>query len=159
MCYTWGDGRYASLGRLGPTAVPAPALEQSVSKIAAGGWLAAAVTRDGGCYVWGGRLGERERGIGGEEEEEEGGKRFVDVEGGGADVVDVAVGHGWVVVLTATGRVWGWGDGRWGQLGVKGDESGWVEGWVELGGWEGEGREVVGVACGAWNSFVLTRKV
>lgn len=116
--------------------------------------------------MWGGRLGERERGIGQragknadeEEEEEEEVQRVVDVEGGVVGVVDVAVGHGWVLVLTKTGRVWGWGDGRWGQLGMKGDESGWVQGWVELGGWEGEGREVVGVECGAWNSFVLMRR-
>lgn len=171
--YTWGDARYAHLGRHPgldcPADLPFPATlpaladdgrEPQVQKIAAGGWLAAALT-EGDCYVWGGRLGERERSIGqsewgGDGEEEL--HRFVDVEGGRADVVDVAVGGGSVLVLTKTGKVWGWGDGRWGQLGTKGDKSGWVQGWVEVGGWEDEGKEVVGVECGVWNSFVIIKR-
>lgn len=169
--YTWGDARYATLGRNPspdhpadtPNAVAMPPLaeddlEPHVQKVAAGGWLAASIFQGGDCYIWGGRLGERERSIGGlagDEEDEL--LRFVDVEGGQAEVVDVAVGHGWVLVLTKAGKVWGWGDGRWGQLGMKGDESGWVQGWVEVGGWEGMAKKVVGVACGAWNSFVLIR--
>lgn len=137
-----------------------------MQKIAAGGWLAASLTHWGDCYIWGGRLSERERRIGerdgnGDGEEEQ---RFVNVEGERAVVVDVAVGSAWVLVLTKTGKVWGWGDSRWGQLGMKGNKSGWVQGWVEVKGWEeqgqggeGKGREVVGVECGVWNSFVLTK--
>lgn len=183
MPYTWGDARYAHLGRTPspdspaemPFPAPSPPLaedghEPRVHKIAAGGWLAASLNHLGDCYIWGGRLGDRERGIGGrdrtgDEDVDEELQRCVDVEGGQADVVDVAVGNGWVLVLTATGKVWGWGDARWGQLGTKGDKSGWVPGWVEIGGWEGEGKEgegkgkeVVGLECGVWNSFVLTKR-
>lgn len=173
MPYTWGDARHAHLGRdtsqNRPADTPFPAviptlvdndLEPHVQKIAAGGWLAASLTHWGDCYIWGGRLGQMEQRIG----ERDGNgdwdakQRFVNVEGGRAVVVDVAVGHGWVLVLTKVGKVWGWGDGTWGQLGMKGNERGWVQGWVEIGGWEEEGKEVVGVECGVWNSFVLTRK-
>lgn len=135
--------------------------EPDAQKIAAAGWLTAFLT-GGDCFIWGGQLGEKERRIGerdgnedGEEEEQL--QRYVDVEGGLVDVVDVAVGSGWVMVLTKTGKVWGWGNGMWGQLGMKGDRMGWVQGWVELGGWEGEGKEVLGVECGVWNSFVLVK--
>lgn len=168
--YTWGDARYAHLGRNpsqdSPADKPSPVvippmdgdnLEPHAQKIAAAGWLTAFLTR-GDCFIWGGRLGEKERRIGardGNEEEEL--QRCVEVEGGAVDVVDVAVGSGWVMVLTKTGKVWGWGNGTWGQLGMKGDKTGWVQGWVELGGWEGNGKEVVGVECGVWNSFVLVK--
>ena len=79
----------------------------------------------------------------------------MDVEGG-IDVVDVAVGDGCVLVLTAGGRVWGWGQGRWGQQG--GAQRGWREGWVEVAGGWGR-KEVIGIECGLWNSFVLVRKL
>lgn len=75
-----------------------------------------------------------------------------------ADVLDVAVGNGWVLVLTASYEVWGWGDGRWGQLGT-GKETEWNGRWEKINckELEGNGKRVVGIDCGFWNSFILVK--
>lgn len=83
--------------------------------------------------------------------------RLVDVDEE-ADVLDVAVGNGWVLVLTASYEVWGWGFGRWGQLGT-GKRTGWNGRWEKIRCKELEGNEkqVVGIDCGFWNSFILVK--
>lgn len=163
-------------------------------KISSRGWLCAALSRERDVYLWGGRLGTRERDIGRERDDasdkQDTGRREKpdirperddDTENeevrllripAEADVVDVAVGDGCVLVLTAQGKVWARGEGEWGQLGTGKKEFGdrWVE--VRVEGWEerpgeggaeewgkekGRGRKIVGVEGGVWNSFLLVR--
>lgn len=177
-----------------------------ITKVVARGWLSAALSHERDVYLWGGRLGARERWIGAERdipaEQNTNGEQSTptnpppsdnedDVQllhaPAGADVADVAVGDGWVVIVTAGGTVWGCGEGQWGQLGTgrRGWEREWVEGRVE--GWEGEGAEgwveggqgrnregegriergnegerrtgkrVIGVEAGIWNCFLLVK--
>lgn len=172
--HSWGDGRYASLGRkiAGEGAVPAetpgviPALEGlRISKIATGtgtGWMAAAL--DAGnkaAYVWG-RVAR-----GGAEKEisflaglEVGGVycvEIVDGEGGEAmDVLDIGVGNGFVVVLVESGvgkrQVFGAGDNSRGQLGLGRDVE-FAETWTRVPGIGGDVKEVV---CGSHATFLIS---
>lgn len=83
--------------------------------------------------------------------------RLIDVDEG-ADVLDVAVGNGWILVLTASYEVWGWGDCSWGQLGT-GKKTEWIGRWkkIKCKEWEGNGKRIVGIDCGFWNSFILVK--
>lgn len=70
-----------------------------------------------------------------------------------ADIVDVAVGAGHIVALTADGNVWATGDGAYGQLGHEGE--GYENDWVHIDGdWLEGGGNIVAVECGFWSSFV-----
>ena len=123
-----------------------------IRKVAAGGWIGAAVSDDRDLYIWGGRAGETKRinALPSLSEEED--MRLVDINGG-VDVIDVGVGMGHVVALTGDGEVWVAGEAEHGQLGTGGDE--FEEAWVRVrGAWEGKGK-VVGVGCGVWNSWVV----
>lgn len=160
--YTWGDARYhASLGRVVSAAAPAerPGLLEAlagvpVGKVVAGGWLSAALSRDGDVYVWG------MRGPGGEDVPEvlvagEGEEaRLVEVDGEG-DVKDVGVGAGHVVVVAGEGRVFAVGENGNGQLGLGESAPGFVKEWREVE--ELRGKNVVRVVCGAKTSFALVR--
>ena len=78
--------------------------------------------------------------------------RLVDIDGG-VDVVDVGVGSGHILALTAEGEVWAAGDGECGQLGTG--DRGFKENWVRVRGqWDGKGK-VVGLGCGVWCSWVV----
>lgn len=124
-----------------------------IDKVAAGGWLGAAVSRDRDLYIWGGRAGE-ERKLKALPADYSDGQtvRLVDIDGG-VDVVDVGVGSGHVVALTAEGEVWAAGDGECGQLGAGGRR--FEEDWVRVrGDWEGKGK-VVGLGCGVWCSWIV----
>ncbi|KAI9658428.1 MAG: hypothetical protein M1829_006783 [Trizodia sp. TS-e1964] len=155
--HTWGSARHGALGRAVSPASPAavPGLLDflggvPVRKVAAGGWVGAAVSRDRDLYLWGGRMGdgERIRGLGRGEE-----GVLVDIEGG-VDVVDVGVGMGHVVALDGRGRVWAVGRGANGQLGTGGRV--FEEDWVEVRGLVlGEGMRVKSVACGPYSSFLV----
>ena len=67
--------------------------------------------------------------------------------------MDVGVGSGHVITLTAEGEVWVTGEGQYGQLstGKKTFEEDWVR---VRGEWEGKGK-VVGLGCGVWCSWIL----
>lgn len=124
----------------------------SIDKIAAGGWIGAAVSEDRDLYVWGGQAGAAKRlnalpkFSDGEE------VRLVDINGG-VDVVDVGVGSEHIIALTGDGEVWVTGEGDCGQLGTG--KINFEEGWVRVrGDWEANGR-VIGVGCGVWCSWVL----
>lgn len=162
--YTWGDGRHSHLGRIPsdsePAATPSPLWffgDAQIRKISTKGWLTAGLTKAKDCYIWGGRPGEKECEIAVQPWVQEGEVRLVDVDEE-ADVLDVAVGNGWVLVLTASYEVWGWGDGRWGQLGT-GKETEWNGRWekIKCKELEGNGKRVVGIDCGFWNSFILVK--
>ena len=163
--YTWGDPRHSHLGRTPTTTSSAytPCLVTflggiPIKKIASEGLITAAVSQDNDLYVWGGRPGESER-IGalpavrqgnlGEDNDE---VKLVDIDGG-TDIIDVAVGGGHIVALTAEGRVFVTGRGDNGQLGTgqryfAGD---WVEA-VSL-----QGKSVIGVECALWASFAIAK--
>lgn len=157
--YTWGDERYgACLGRDLSSTFPAekPGLVTALQdlptgpivKIAAGGYMLAALTAGDDLYVWDGHPGRQ--------------AMFADigeepapvVVGDELDVADVAVGEEHLIVLTTDGRVFVVGGNGNGQLGlpVKSADS-WLQ--VELN--LEEGRRVVGVAAGPRNSFIMVK--
>lgn len=126
-----------------------------IDKIASGGWIGAAVSRDRDLYIWGGRAGEERKfkALPADHfDDDDETVRLVDIDGG-VDIVDVGVGSGHVVALTAEGEVWATGDGECGQLGTGGRR--FEEEWVRVrGDWEGKGK-VVGLGCGVWCSWVV----
>ena len=161
--YTWGDPRYSHLGRT-PTSTssaytPCPVTFLGgvpIEKVASAGWITAAVSRDNDLYVWGGRPGESDRlgalpaiGQGCKDEDDEEVK-LADIDGG-TDIVDVAVGGGHVVALTAEGRVFTAGRGDNGQLGTG--HRFFAKDWVEV--ISLQGKRVVGVECALWASFAI----
>jgi len=177
--YTWGDPRHQHLGRTPTTTTPAqqPGLVTGIGgvpmkKIASGGWMTGAVSRDGDLYVWGrqppgvdegNRIGclpgaSRTTNMSAEEESEDGEVALVDVDGG-VDVVDVGVGAGHILALTRDGRIFGVGDNSNGQVGIgEGRGRRFCENWLEVPmGFEQEKKVIVRVDCGYWSSFVLVR--
>ena len=78
--------------------------------------------------------------------------KLVDIKGG-VDVVDVGIGDGHVVVLTAEGEVWVCGEGGEGQLGLG--RRGFEEDWIRIENvWERSGRAVA-VGAGGWGSWII----
>ncbi len=158
----FGDPRHCPYGR---SPVPVPSLGGiPIAKVATGGWITAALSRDKDLYVFGGRPGEEKRMKclpmlnSGED------VSLVDLEGE-VDVRDVGVGAGHVVALTEKGTVWGVGENGTGQLGMGGEtveerkERAFQEDWVRLGGDEVWGKDkVVGVEAKDWGTFVLVER-
>jgi alpha-tubulin suppressor-like RCC1 family protein len=70
------------------------------------------------------------------------------------DVIDVAIGEAHMLALTAAGRVYVVGDNGNGQLGLPGRASAWSWTRVDLGA---ESGQVIGVAAGPRNSFLVVR--
>ena len=123
-----------------------------IGKIAVGGWIGAAVSEDRDLYLWGGRGGEERRMLALPKLSDDETVRLVEINGG-VDILEVGVGSGHVIALTAEGEVWAAGDGERGQLGTGGRR--FEEDWVRLGGeWEGTGK-VVGLGCGVWCSWLM----
>jgi hypothetical protein len=169
--YTLGDPRH-SLGRIPTAETPADApsivtaLEGlRIIKIAAGGFAGAAVDEAGGCYIWGSPSPSNPSGGGGGDDDggdawlpEPGEVALVDLGGGGdEDVVDVAVGAGHIVLLTAQGEVWAAGRGESSQTGFgtgHTSESGWRR-WEKP--WTGRAKAVFS-GPSAWCSVVLVER-
>ncbi|KAF6237785.1 hypothetical protein HO173_003986 [Letharia columbiana] len=123
-----------------------------IGKIAVGGWIGAAVSEDRDLYIWGGRAGEDRRMHALPKFSDDETVRLVDINGG-VDILQVGVGSGHVIALTAEGEVWAAGDGECGQLGTG--EMRFEEDWVRVRGeWEERGK-VVGLGCGVWCSWIL----
>ena len=123
-----------------------------IEKVAAGGWIGAAVSQDRDLYVWGGRAGEERKIKALPDLLDDEPVRLVDINGG-VDILDVGVGSGHVLALTAEGEVWAAGDGECGQLGTGGRR--FEEDWIRIrGDWEDRGK-VVGVGCGFWCSWIV----
>lgn len=123
-----------------------------IGKTAVGGWIGAAVSDDRDLYIWGGRAGAERRMHALPRLSDDETVRLVDINGG-VDILDVGVGSGHVIALTAEGEVWAAGDGEFGQLGTG--ERRFEEDWVRVTGeWEGKGK-VVGLGCGVWCSWVV----
>lgn len=161
--YIFGDPRHCPFGR-----IPKPLAALGgvpIAKVATGGWVSAALSRDKDLYIYGGRPGEEERMEClpvlncGEE------VSLVDLEGG-VDVRDVGVGAGHVVALTESRGVWGTGDSGSGQLGVGKRmmdvkmKRPFQKDWVRMGGEEvwGKNMRPVGVEAGEWGTFVLVER-
>lgn len=154
--YTWGDERYgACLGRHvsddNPSDKPGlvTALENlptgPISKVAAGGYMLAALTAGNDVYLWGGHPGRKTIPTDVTDEPEP----FVVDE---QDIADVAVGEAHLIVLTTEGNVFVIGENGNGQLGLPMDSA---ESWspVELD--LRDNRRAVGVAAGPRNSFII----
>lgn len=157
--YTLGDERYsACLGREVSPASPAdePGLLTAlqdlptgpISKIAAGGYMLAALTTGNDLYIWGGHPGRKT--VPADLSDE---PTPVDIEE--HDIADVAIGETHIIVLTTKGDVFVVGENGNGQLGLpsKSEES-----WARVPLVFKDGRRVVGVHAGARNSFLLVRK-
>ena len=126
-----------------------------IRKIVTCEWLGAALSIDQDLYVWGGRRGETDRIAALPDVGED--VRLVDVEG--SDILDVTVGMGHIIVLTAAGGIWGCGDNKHGQLGLEKIEEDieetFLKEWTKIPGiWEEMG-EVVSVEAGSWGSWIV----
>ncbi|ROW12878.1 hypothetical protein VPNG_04660 [Cytospora leucostoma] len=168
--YTWGDERYgACLGRDISSSASTSSADQPglvtalqdlptgpVRKVAAGGYVLAALTAGDDLYLWGGGGGGSQPG--GRKGVPAGmvGDEPTPVDLDGRDIADVAIGDSHLVVLTTEGEVFVVGHNGNGQLGLPGDK--YAESWtrVELG--LQDGRRAVGVAAGPRNSFILVQK-
>lgn len=157
--YTLGDERYsACLGREVSPASPADkpglvtALQDlptgSISKIAAGGYMLAALTTGNDLYIWGGHPGRKP--VPADIDEE---PTPVDIEEN--DIADVAVGETHIIVLTTNGDVFVIGENGNGQLGLSSKSE---ESWSRVSLGPKGGRRVVGVQAGPTNSFLLVHK-
>ncbi len=123
-----------------------------IGKVAVGGWIGAAVSEDRDLYIWGGRAGEERRMHALPKLSDDEPVRLVDINGG-VDILEVGVGSGHIMVLTAEGEIWAAGDGECGQLGTG--ERRFEQDWVRIRGeWEGRGK-VVGLGCGVWWSWLV----
>ena len=159
--YTWGDPRYpAPLGRMDPesrppdsppTSIPGVVYDledleddEKLVKIAAGGYITAALTKGGDCYIW----GAEELGWSGRPEPVNFG------------VVDVAVGGECVVLIAQSddgGReVWVNGRSRHGELGFGKLEE--VKEWTKVPLDLPEDGELVQVVAGAKCVLLEVRK-
>ncbi|KAK4454949.1 E3 ubiquitin-protein ligase HERC2 [Podospora aff. communis PSN243] len=179
--YTWGDERYAAcLGRDLPSSSSPHAQNDTntvetdahtlvdattpgivpdlsdlptgpITKLAAGGYVLAALTAGRDLYVWGHPGRAAAAGLGGLGVSDE----IMPVVIEDFDIDDVAVGEAHVVVLTTSGEVFVIGSNSNGQLGLGGVEC--AEEWTRVAVEKGEGY-VVGVAAGPKNSFLLVSK-
>lgn len=126
-----------------------------IIKIAAGGYTLAALNSSGDLYCWGSPpkhfqiLGELT-----------GTPSLVDIDGG-KELVDVAVGHTHMIVLTKDGEIYGIGAGRNGQLGL-GEEH--AQGgkpctsWTKVDLAVSDGYRIVGIAAGPLSSFIMAKR-
>jgi alpha-tubulin suppressor-like RCC1 family protein len=157
--WAWGSGREGELGT-GPApslpllATSTPAMEyrgaerpvkvaaDTVTAIVAAGRRAAAILRDGTVVEW-----PRSRTAGGT-------VVFAPVPVPRlAGVTQVALGWSHALALTADGRVWAWGNNRYGALGIEPKAEGWILDPVEVAGLTG----IAAIAAAGDVSLALTR--
>lgn len=154
--WTWGDERYgACLGREITDACPAAKPREvadlkdlptgPVTKLAAGGYLLAAITSGKDLYAWGGHPGRKAV------------LKEVSVQPSPVlidehDIIDVGIGDSHLIALTSDGQVFVIGDNGNGQLGLSVESApSWTKVNLEL----GEEQHVTGVAAGPKNSFII----
>ncbi|KAF3765840.1 RCC1/BLIP-II, partial [Cryphonectria parasitica EP155] len=158
--YTWGDERYMpclarDLDEFSPS--DKPGLVHSlqdlptgpITKIAAGGYILAALTKGNDLYVWGGHLGKRTLPV-----DLVGGPTPMDIDD--HDIADVAVGDAHLIVLTTHGHVFVIGDNRNGQLGIKSQRADvWEEVELDL----SDKTTPVAVVAGPRGSFITVERL
>jgi hypothetical protein len=163
---------------------PVPYLSETrITKIASGGYMTAAVSLEGELFIWGqacpGSVGEltvlsgtealmdsqrdpQRTGVSAEEEQDDMVKCLtVLIDGQDAQVYDVAVGHGHILVAAQVQTdkggvkrvVFAAGDNRKGQLGCVAGEN-FVPGFVEVETLRD--RKVVEMAASGWSSYIVT---
>ncbi|CAK7223741.1 hypothetical protein SCUCBS95973_005282 [Sporothrix curviconia] len=175
--WTWGDARFPEcLGRdAALKSADVPGLVAALKglptgpivKLAAGGYVLAALTKGQDLYCWGGYPGRRPvvlEGLMGEPS-----PIVVSVtpdaastgEVGEEDIVDVGVGDGHMIALTASGSVCVIGSNASGQLGLGRDwksanDTDVSKSWIKVGGFSSdEGRQATSVYAGPRSSFVV----
>lgn len=157
--YTWGDERYgACLGRDISEASPAerPGLVNAlqdlptgpISKIAAGGYMLAALTAGNDLYLWGGHPGRKTVPA---DISEEPTPVVIDEQ----DVADVAFGEAHIIVLTTEGKVHVIGQNGNGQLGLS---INLTDSWTQVDLNLSKGKRAIGVAAGPRNSFIIVQE-
>lgn len=157
--YTWGDERYAAcLGRDVSGASPAdkPGLVVAlqglptgrIAKLAAGGYMLAAVTTGNDLYLWGGHPVRKTVPT---EVTDEPTPIVVEEE----DIVDVAIGQSHLLVLTTQGRVYVIGENRNGQLGLASIAT--VDTWTPIDLNLQQGSRAVALAAGPRASFIMIK--
>ncbi|KAK5131507.1 hypothetical protein LTR08_000901 [Meristemomyces frigidus] len=157
--FSWGDGRFRTLGRgiVGEGAVGAgePGVVEAlgglgIAKVACGGWMSAAVSGDGALFLWG-RAGVGAIGcLGGVGVGEVALVELLAEGGEVLDVVDVGVGDGHVAAVTADGGLWVVGGNCNGQLGLGDEGREFVAEWTVVPALRGVRR----VVCGPLATFV-----
>lgn len=159
--YSWGDPRYSSLGRSiaeAPAGRPSPVEALGglkIKKIACGGWLNAALSEDGACYLWGAGTPGTDQSIQCLRAAGAGEVVLVELpnEPGAEplDVLDVAVGDNHVVLLAEGNRCFAVGENKNGQLGV-GHLQSFVDDWAPI---ALEGSHVGGIVCGPKSTYAF----
>lgn len=161
--YSWGDPRYRSLGREICNEEPAdrPCLVDALGgldivRVVAGGWMGAALSKDGAAYVWGSSMPGMDHGTMKvlSDAAEAGEVSLIEIEGsekGALDALDVAVGDGHVAVVVEGGRLFVCGENGNGQLGLGDSAPEFVGDWTEI---MSESR-FQAVVCGPRATFAL----
>lgn len=163
---SWGSALHPHLLGRHPTKDSSAEIPHPVSflegtpirKIAAGGWICAAISREDDMYIWGGQPGGDT--LGGRIDslpEWNAGEdiKLVYIEGG-VDILDAAVGEGHIIVLTKNGKVWAAGEGHEGQLGLGVDDQRFEQSWKIIYRWDH--RQVLSVEASGWDTFVIVKK-
>jgi regulator of chromosome condensation len=121
-----------------------------IARLAAGGYLLAALTQGHDLYCWGGHPGQAPliTGLSGEP---------MPVVVKDSDILDVGIGESHMVLLTHKREVFIVGNGGSGQLGL-GHVRESVNEWAEITLPLDEDQVVTGVAAGPRNTFILVRK-
>jgi hypothetical protein len=164
--YTWGDPRYRSLGRgIADTPAQRPGLLEALGglkivKIAAGGWMCAALAEDRAAYVWGAGMPGTDNTVQFLRDAGSGEVSLVsipssqDAEAESLDIVDVGVGDNHLAVISEGGRLFVAGDNKNGQLSLGIDEV-WVDDWNEVPKTDSSS-SFCGVTCGPKATFAST---
>ncbi|KAK1754598.1 E3 ubiquitin-protein ligase HERC2 [Echria macrotheca] len=162
--WTWGDERYGGcLGRdLSQSRAETPSIVTDllylptgpITKIAAGGYVLAALTAGHDLYVWGHAGRATVAGLGGLELGDVPEPVVIEDH----DIADIAVGEAHVIALTTTGEVFVIGSNSNGQLGLGAEVSS-ADSWtkVSVDAVDSHNKEVVAVTAGPRNSFLVVR--
>jgi alpha-tubulin suppressor-like RCC1 family protein len=157
--YSWGDPRHQSLARSVADGKCTPADHPGeiealgglfITKISAGGWLAAALSEDGALYLWGastpGRDGQLDMLRGLEPDEL---ALVVLPNAEDQDILDFSVGENHIVVVIRGGHVFVAGENKDGQLGSS-TSNAFCPDWVRIQQFD----RARAVMCGPKCSFV-----
>lgn len=158
--YTWGDERYgACLGRecsekTSPAERPGlvTALQDlptgPIAKIAAGGYMLAALTTGNDLYLWGGHPGRKTVPA---DVSDEPAPVVIEEQ----DIADVAIGEAHLIALTTEGKVYVIGHNGNGQLSLPIEST---DSWRQVDLHLNDGKRAVGVAAGPRNSFFIIQE-
>ena len=147
--------RTPSLEKSANVVLPIPFFDGiPIEKIVACGWLGAALSKHRDLYIWGGRIGESQLISALPNSGEE--VRLVDI-ANGADITDVVVGMNHILVLTASGDLWGCGDNEHGQLALGEAGAVFIRDWKWLTNDKALGGKIESVEAGGWGSWLAVQ--